>query len=41
MVALIVGSIIYIVVFIVTSFFVNQRIQRGVTDPKVKAEYRK
>jgi hypothetical protein len=41
MVALIVGTAIYIGIFIGAAFFTNEYSTRGVQDPKIKAEYRK
>lgn len=41
MVALIIGTIFYIALFIVAAYFVNERITRDVKDEKIKREYRK
>jgi hypothetical protein len=41
MVALIIGTIFYIILFLVAAYFVNERITRDVKDEKTKREYRK
>ena len=38
--AILIGSIIYIIIFVVTAYFIQQKVTSEVNDEKLKSEYR-
>lgn len=41
MVAILIGSIVYIVIFVIAAYFITEKVTRDVVDEKQKSEYRK
>jgi hypothetical protein len=40
MVALIIGTAVFIILWLIAAYIINSQVQRGVDDPKLKSEYR-